>query len=522
MYVYWIDDCKCLWGGLAIYVNAFKGYSFINIKKVKETSTSFKRERGTIHIRNARMEMNGEMEQTVSQFLKRHNLIHTEATVLVGVSGGPDSMALLHLYKQLADPWQLRVIALSVDHQLRGEESREDLLFVHDQCARWNIPFVGTHVEVATFKKNAQLSTQVASRELRYAFYKEQMKTYDADYLALGHHSDDQVETMAMSLTHHSNTRSLSGIPIQRPFAAGKIVRPLLCVTKEHILSYCEDNHIPFRVDPSNADDTYERNYFRQHIVPLLKKQNPNIHETIQSLSEGLHEDERYLQTEAEKVVESVISFKDNTRSAHFSKKDFLAFPIALQRRAFHLVLNYLYEQKVEDITYAHEQAFLSLCKNDKSYVHIDLPKGGSITKQYEDIQIMRESYVYSNGYALPLKVPGEVALPNGDRIIASYTNEPIEQGENTFVCTSNDVHLPLCVRTRESGDRMSWDGLNGTKKVTRLFIDEKVSRQKREMWPILTDDQGTILWVIGLRKSHTKIDRSKERIYIAIQYIKR
>lgn len=466
--------------------------------------------------------MSEEMERTVGQFLKRHNLIHKEATVLVGVSGGPDSMALLYMYKQLEEQWQLRVIALSVDHQLRGEESREDLRFVQEQCALWNIPFVGTHVEVATFKKNAQVSTQVASRKVRYDFYKKQMTKHHADYLALGHHGDDQVETMAMSLTHHSNTRSLSGIPIQRPLATGKIVRPLLCVTKEHILSYCEDNDIPFRVDPSNADDRYERNYFRQHIVPLLKNQNPNIHETIQSLSERLHEDEQYLQTEAEKVIESVISFKGDTRSAHFSKKDFLAFPIALQRRAFHLVLNYLYEQKVEEITYTHEQAFLSLCRNEKAYMHIDLPKGCSIIKQYEDIQITRQTNECSNGYSFSLKIPGELTLPSGDQVITSYTNDPTEQDANSLLLDSNDIQLPLCVRTQKKGDRMSWEGLTGTKKITRLFIDEKVPRHKRSMWPILTDDQDTILWVFGLRKSHTKIDRSKERTYIAIQYIKK
>lgn len=467
------------------------------------------------------MEMSEEMKQTVGQFLKRHNLIHQDATVLVGVSGGPDSMALLHMYKQLEEEWGLRVIALSVDHQLRGEESREDLRFVQEQCAQWNIPFEGTHVEVTTFKKSAQVSTQVASRKLRYGFYKEQMTKHHADYLALGHHGDDQVETMTMSLTHHSNTRSIAGIPVQRSFAGGKIVRPLLCVTKEHILSYCEDNHIPFRVDPSNTDDRYERNYFRQHIVPLLKKQNPNIHETIQSLSEELHEDEQYLQAEAQKVVDRIISFKDDPRSAHFSKKDFLSFPIALQRRAFHLVLNYLYEQKVEEITYVHEQAFLSLCKSDKSYVHIDLPRDCSITKQYEDIQMTRETKKCRNGFAFSLEVPGERTLPSGDRIIASYTNDPIEQGEHTLLCDIHEIHLPLRVRTRKEGDRMSWEGLTGTKKITRLFIDEKVPRLKRDVWPILTDDQDRILWVIGLRKSHTKIDRSKERTYIAIQYIK-
>lgn len=459
------------------------------------------------------------MEQTVYPFIEQHKLIHTGATVLVGVSGGPDSMALLHLYKQLREEWNLRIIAVAVDHQLRGEQSREDIRFVQHQCANWNIPCVETCIEVAAYKKEAKVSTQVASRTLRYQFFKEQMNTYQADYLALGHHGDDQVETMAMSLVHHSNTRSLAGIPVKRTFASGNIVRPFLSISKEEIYTYCKLHEISFRVDPSNEDDSYERNYFRKHIIPVFTKQNPNVHKTIQHLSERLNEDEKYLEEETKKLIKRLVSFKKDSRKAIFNRTDFLAFPIALQRRAFHLVLDYLFEQKIEGITYAHEQAFIALCNNKKAYVQSDLPNGCTIVKQYDEIKLYQKTGNEVDSYMYELPIPGKITLPNGDQLSTSYTDKPHEPESYVYMCNEQDVHLPLFVRTRRNGDRMSWKGLTGTKKLKNLFIDEKIPRHKRNEWPIVTDKQDRILWVVGIRKSHTEIERSNERTYIAIHY---
>lgn len=459
------------------------------------------------------------MEQTVRQFMKHHKLVHQGATVLVGVSGGPDSMALLHMYKQLRQAWDLQVIAVAVDHQLRGEEAREDVRFVEQQCVKWDIPFVATHIDVKGYKKKTNVSTQVASRTLRYNFFKEQMKEYQADYLALGHHGDDQVETMAMSFVHHSNTRSLAGIPTKRIFACGQIVRPFLSIAKEDIYAYCALNDISFRVDPSNEDDSYERNYFRQHIVPLLSKQNPNIRQTMQHLSEHLHEDEKYIQKAAKNALEKLIIFQESPRKASFQKGEFLAFPIALQRRVFHLILNYLYENKIDGITYAHEEAFIALCNNQKPHVQVDLPNGCTISKQYDDIQLYLKHRDEGKSYMYELPIPGEVILPSGDSFSTSYIDEPSDVGDLAYICDVKDVHFPLYVRTRKNGDRMSWKGLTGTKKLKDLFIDEKIPRAKRDVWPILSDSEGHVLWVVGLRKSHTEVNRSTERTYISIHY---
>lgn len=459
------------------------------------------------------------MKQTVIQFMKRHALIHKEATVLVGVSGGPDSMALLHLYKQLTRDWDIRVIALSVDHQLRGHEGAADVAFVKEQCDAWGIPFVETKVDVATYKEKEKVSTQVAARTLRYHFFTEQMRTYEADYLALGHHGDDQVETMAMGFVHQTSPRAAAGIPVKRPFSNGSIARPLLCVTKEMVYDYCEAYDIPYRIDPSNEDDTYERNYFRKHIVPLFVEQNPNVQTTMQHMSERLMDDEHYMEAEAKKVVKDIVSFSPTNKKVVIRNDRFLSFPIALQRRAFHLLLNYLYDQKEEGLTYAHEQAFFALCHNEKAHVQVDLPNGLTIAKVYEDIHFSAEEKRSASPYIFELPVPGEIMLPDGAKISTSFTKTPSKAGKHTYICQLEEVHLPLYVRTRKEGDRLSWKGLQGTKKLKDLFIDTKIPQHERSTWPLVTDRTDRILWVVGIRKAWINEEIPDEHTYIVIRY---
>lgn len=460
------------------------------------------------------------MDYTVKAFMKQHTLLHKGATVLVGVSGGPDSMALLHMYTRLRNKWNLRVIALAVDHQLRGDESAADIQFVKEECARLDIPFVETEVEVAAYKKAEKTSTQFASRTLRYRFFEKQMQIHQADYLALGHHGDDQTETMAMGLVHQTNPRTLAGIPVKRAFASGQIVRPFLCCTKEMIYDYCATHAVPFRIDPSNEDDAYERNYFRKHIMPLFVQQNPNVQHTMQHLSERLSEDEQFMEREAQKVIEKVVSLKKNEGIAEFHLKDFLPLPIALQRRSFHLLLNYLYEENIDGVTYAHERSFFALCNNQKPHARVDLPNNGKIEKVYDTIYLYIDHRNLGEPYVYELPVPGEITLPQGDIISVSITEGTQVSGKHTHVCHMQHTQLPLYVRTRRDGDRMSWSGLKGTKKIKDLFIDEKIPRKDRATWPVVTDKQDRILWVVGIRKSDIlNLNHSEQSTYITIHY---
>ncbi len=441
------------------------------------------------------------LNRKVTQFINKHDLFEKGTTILVGVSGGPDSMALLYYLNSIKDDWGLRIIALTVDHQLRGTESLEDLQFVQQKCREWNIEFKGTSVDVPDYKRQYKVGTQVAARELRYNYFYEQMELFHANCLVLGHHGDDQAETMLMRLVRSADSQSLAGIPVKRPFAKGLIVRPFLCVTKDEIWQYCRRHDIESRIDPSNQETTYTRNFFRKHVLPLIKEKNSNIHTTIQHLSETLHADQSYLKQQAEKMTHDIVLFDKKNKFLSFSIPTFKTYAFALQRRAYHLILNYLYIDLPKDLSYVHEEQFFSLLHHQTGNTRLDFPEGLKIEKSYDQIRISFNQDGRPDSYHKLLEVPGRAVLPDGSVIIAEYVENSLEQSEFTFVCYKEQVELPLHIRTREQGDRMRWKGLKGSKKVKDIFIDAKIPRFQRENWPIVTDNQGTVLWLVGLKK---------------------
>ncbi|MGF7015780.1 tRNA lysidine(34) synthetase TilS [Ornithinibacillus bavariensis] len=460
------------------------------------------------------------MKEEVLSFMAKHQLIMPHATILIAVSGGPDSMALLHFLKTIQQAYDLRLVALSVDHQLRGEESKQDLAYVEEKCREWEIEFVGTSVNVKEYKHKEHIGTQLAARKLRYQFFEEQMSRLKADYLAFGHHGDDQVETMLMRLVRTAESSSFSGIPVKRNFAGGYIIRPFLCVTKIQLEKYCQENGIIPRIDPSNEGTDYTRNFFRKNVIPLLKNKNESVHRTIQNLSETLQADEDFLQMEAQMLVEEVVQFEENPKKVMLSIEDFSARASALQRRAFHLILNYLYDDLPKDLSYVHEDHFFSLIRNDKSNAQIDFPRHLKVEKTYNKLIFSFRQDEIASEFESVITIPGETQLPNGAKIIASFKSEIPFQDENTYVCLKDKVELPLQVRTRRDGDRMSWKGLNGSKKIKDIFIDEKIPLYERNRWPIITDNKGEIVWLVGLKKKDATAIPNKDRsLYIHLKY---
>jgi tRNA(Ile)-lysidine synthase len=460
------------------------------------------------------------VKDVVTDFIEKHQLLLPGKTVLVAVSGGPDSMALLHFLKSIQVEWSLRVIALSVDHQLRGEESREDLDYVERMCQEWNIEFVGTSVDVEGHKKNNQIGTQKAAREVRYRFFAEQMKYFQADYLAFGHHGDDQAETMLMKLVRSGDSSFFSGIPVKREFAGGTIIRPLLCVTKADLENYCQVHDIVPRMDPSNESVDYTRNFYRIKVLPLLKSKNGNLHKTIQHLSESLEADEKFLQLEAKKMFTEVVQLEGNPIQASFNIDDFVTRASALQRRVYHLILNYLYYNDLpKDLSYVHEEQLLSLLAKNKRNVQIDFPRHLKVEKAYNKlIFYFRQNEGLDPDFHEIIPIPGEVLLPDGGKISATYTSDISLQNEHTYICLENQVELPLSVRTRHDGDRMTWKGLTGSKKIKDIFIDAKIPLKERNRWPVVTDNKGDIIWLIGLKK-RDPIPNQNHSLYIQLYY---
>ncbi|QTN01283.1 tRNA lysidine(34) synthetase TilS [Sediminibacillus dalangtanensis] len=441
------------------------------------------------------------MKTKVKDFIKREKLLHGGATVLIGVSGGPDSLALLHILASMEEEWNLRLIALTVDHGLRGDESKQDVEYVRRICSLWNIEIVETFLDVPAYKRQEGTGTQLSARNLRYQFFAEQMEKFGAAYLALGHHADDQAESVLMGLTRGATISALQGIPCKRPFAGGMIIRPFMSSSREEIEDYCKKHGIVPRRDPSNEEDNYTRNYFRLHVLPLLKAKNPNFLHTIRRLSDAARSDETYLTEQAEKLVLAHVEFTDDNKRAAFQIESFAKFPIALQRRAFHLILNYLYDSTSPDLSYAHEDRFFSLISSSRANASVDLPLGLKIIKEYHSITFSFAAE-FGGSYYIVLQGPGSVELPDGSILSASVVCEPLEDSRFAITYDLAGINWPLSIRSRKPGDKMRVKGMKGTKKIKDIFIDEKIPIGLREGWPIVEDGKGNILWLAGLRKA--------------------
>jgi tRNA(Ile)-lysidine synthase len=459
------------------------------------------------------------MKDRLMTFINKHQLLTKNSTVLAGVSGGPDSMALLHFLASLREEWELRVIAVTIDHRLRQKESEEDVQYVEKKCEDWEIPCVSTSLNVPEYMKENQLGTQIAARKLRYQFFEEQMEAYSANYLALGHHADDQVETMLMEMMRSADSAALGGIPAKRKFSEGFIIRPLLALGKAEILDYCQTMNIMPRYDPSNEETAYTRNYIRKYVLPLIKEKNPNIHTTVQHLSTTLQADENYLQNEAAKMAEKTVNCHQEEKKASVSVNEFKTYPYALQRRAYHLILNYLYVQLPKDLSYIHEEYFFMLLQSEKSNSRIDFPTGLKLEKSYNKL-IFYFSHVFpqDRSYRRTLEIPGSISLPDGALIRTELVDQYDDVKENIFICSAARIKLPLHIRTRKPGDKMTWKGLNGRKKLKDIFIDAKIPVRERDAWPLITDDDGEILWLIGLKKGQSAGGTAKAP-YIKIHY---
>ncbi|QGH32663.1 tRNA lysidine(34) synthetase TilS [Gracilibacillus salitolerans] len=451
-------------------------------------------------------------------FTKRHQLLSKDAKVLVGVSGGADSLLLLYYLVSVQKLWHLKVMVVSIDHGLRGKESAEDIKYVESICENLGVPFIGKQVDVNRRKEIHKEGTQLAARILRYQVFEEVMKETESDFLALAHHGDDQIETVLMRMVRQSNPAALTGIPVKRKFAKGHIIRPLLCLSKDEIYRYCRELHIIPREDPSNKSIAYTRNFFRLQVLPLLKQQDQQVHIHVQEMTERMTEDEEFLQKQSEAMMDEVVTCNKDT--AFFKIDAFRAYPIALQRRAFHLILNYLYQEVPTDLSSQHEKDFFSLLTQEKSNVTLDFPKSLKVTKNYQELrfhflsQVNKEWKVHQF-----IKVPGIMLLANGATLTAAYASGAIREDSHTlYIPIECESLFPLSTRVRMPGDRMNVRGLNGRKKVKDIFIDEKVPVYQRDYWPLIFGADGSLLWIVGLKKAEIVRESSVGK-YIALTY---
>ncbi|MEW9502913.1 tRNA lysidine(34) synthetase TilS [Jeotgalibacillus marinus] len=442
-------------------------------------------------------------ESIIRSYCDQHSLFEYGEKVIVAVSGGPDSMAILH-YLLNETQFGLQVEVAHLNHMLRGEESAEDLRYVQTFCDKHSVRCHVASIDVKERMRKARKGLQETAREVRYEFLVDVMTRAQASKLVLGHHADDQIETVLFRLIRGSTGKGRAGIQPKRPFGNSFIVRPLLALTKEEIEQYCERHHIIPRQDPSNAKDDYTRNRLRHHVIPLLKEENPSLHQHIVRYNKEVTEDEAWLEKEAGRRLEALTI----AHSDQFFKLDQQMFcneAPPLQRRMIHLILNYLYTKVPTSLSAAHTVAITKLFGQPHPSGELHLPQGLIVSRSYSTVTFY---FVQKNEPASPYKIELEIGqmytLYNGVkmRLVEGVKGPPDSSIDCCWIDLSQ-VELPLIVRNRRDGDRIQLKGMSGSKKIKDVFMEAKIPLHLRVQWPIVTDASGKVLWIPGIRTAH-------------------
>lgn len=433
----------------------------------------------------------------VRQTIEKYSLLETGDRVIVGLSGGPDSMVLLDVLCSLQKGYQLTLVPAHLNHGFRGEEAEADLRFCEEAAAGYGLRLVSESADLPSMIAEKNLSPQAAARDTRYDFFFRAAKAHEASKIALGHHADDQAETFLMRLLRGAGTRGLRGIPVRREPG---IIRPLLHVTREEILNYLKEKGIAFRQDSSNKKAVYLRNRIRQELLPLLVSEyNPNLVADLERTAEILGEEDDFLEDAAGKLFVPI-------RIPHGTALDLTAvsgIPHALLRRIVRLVIARAVGG-LSGITFSHVESVMRLMQAEGSSAGIDLPRGLTVRKVYERLEFCRN---------VPEEVPTglyEIPVPGRDVVsalkieveseILSSSEVPASDQEGTALFDLDKCSLPLGVRTRRPGDVFYPRGFEKKKKVKRFFIDEKVPFKERDRVPLLVNRDDQILWVGGYR----------------------
>ena len=425
---------------------------------------------------------------------------HKNDIIVVGCSAGPDSMALVDMLLKVREKYSLSLIVAHVNHNLRKQSVQEEE-YLRNYCEKHHIMFEGM---VITEYGDDNFHNE--ARNIRYDFFEKVVYKYHAQYLMTAHHGDDLVETILMRITRGSNLNGYSGFKKVVDMEGYQIVRPLLVYTKQELEEYDKKNHVMYYIDSSNAKDKYTRNRYRKYVLPFLKEEDPNVHLKYLKFSTVLNEANQFIEHERDKALKKVIH-NDSLEIEEFKELD-----LFIQKEVLYYMMNEYYQDDLILINDKHIELLLNLIYSNRANAFVNLPNEVIATKTYHVLELKK---VTTEITTYEVELSKYVELPNHH--VIEQVDELLGSGNDTCRLLSTEISLPLTVRTRKLGDRMSVKG-NGTKKIKDIFIDKKVKTSERDLWPVVVDAKGVIVWLPGLKKS--KYDKKKTESYdIILKY---
>jgi tRNA(Ile)-lysidine synthase len=429
--------------------------------------------------------------------------------VLIGLSGGPDSVCLLTIINKLKHELGVHLSAAYIDHGLRPDETPYEIDFCRDLCNSLGMPFITRSIDVKSYVKEKKLNKQEAARELRYRVLNEIAAETAANKIALGHNADDQSETILMRLFRGTGPSGLSGIPPVRRH----IIRPLIEVERIEIEKFLEDEGMGFVIDSSNLKHEYLRNKIRHLIIPAIKNINRDIIKTLSRTADIFRDEERYFEIIVTKTLMKLITRKtDKTIEIFLGPLE--AMDTVILRRVLRRAID---ETKgLHGISFIHIEEIMSLIKSGKSGDRIYLPKDIRVIKGYSTLILTSEKPARLGTYSIDS--PGEIIVTESSVVLRSATmgiDEVKDYGDaqKCAVIDADKVHFPLIIRGRLHGDFFYPMGFGKRKKLQDYFVDEKIPRDERDAVPLLVCGNN-IVWVIGYRlDDRYKVDKDTERV---------
>jgi tRNA(Ile)-lysidine synthase len=413
--------------------------------------------------------------------------------LLVGVSGGVDSVVLLHLLNCVAKSLNVSLHVAHLDHQIRSESSN-DAVFVRDLCGRWDIPCYVESYDVPGLAEGSKLSIEMAGRQARRETLQRVAEMIGADAIVLAHHLDDQLETFLIRLLRGSGQSGLAAMRVHN----GAWWRPLLGCSRGQILDYAKKNELSWVEDQSNRNPVFLRNQLRHQLIPQLLEINPNIGRQVSGLTQQIQVEEDYWQELIVQQFDSIVLSR--TDGLRLRRGDLLALHPALRMRMLREALRQL-RGDLQRIEAVHLHSIEALLAGQRSQAQLDLP-GCWVARRYETLWLREAAPVLPEPFDQLLPFPGELELSDG-RVLRTSIQDELE-GESTNVTEYCLAHLPASLRVRswQAGDRFEPLGMKGHKRLKKFFADNQVESEARLQTPLLVSGE-TILWVVGMRRSN-------------------
>lgn len=454
----------------------------------------------------------------VKETIRKHRLFSFGERLLVAVSGGPDSVALLYLLHGLKEELGLSLEVAHLEHGLRGEEAVEDARFVAGMAERLALPFHLKRVDL--LEKRGSGNLEAMAREERYRFFADVAERSGLDKIATAHTRDDQVETLLMRLLRGSGRKGLGAMPpVSRPLAAGPlVVRPLIETSRKEILDYLAVEGLDYRTDRTNLDPHLLRNWIRLELLPMLRKRiDPGLDERLARLAD-LWRDEEALLAEVAKD-----RFKAVARGMEIDSDLFLRQEKALQRRLIRLWFETV-RGDLRAVDFDHVEESIRFVSQGPPQGRLSIPGGWELVKQYGIVRLeekRRGDKPACYSYVLPQE--GEIVIAEaGKRIQSSLAPcPPRPWPESPMEALFDPAFLPktLIVRNFRPGDRFRPLGMEGHKKIKELFIEKKVPLAVRATQPLLLAD-GEILWIAGYGRSEIARVRAGTRRVLRVKMV--